>query len=280
MSSRLAAPKPVPVPVPVPNPVSATLFPPAPAGGDGRAQRTAIVLAPVMARWDGGAFFTRVTEPLLSSGHRVTVYDTLSLLRDGDDLAALTARWARVLVADGPVDLLVGNALGGAVVQALLAHEWTHRARVLLLSGPTVADEELNAKLERIASAVASHGLTTALGLLEAVVRRPEPKASEPKSAVADAADQEPADQEPAGHRLATGLRLLRDVDARRAVQDFPGRLLHLYGTESRLVRRHHLVAGPRHQCVGIPRSGMRPHADRPDLTGRAIARFLKEDDS
>ncbi|WP_393100185.1 hypothetical protein [Streptomyces sp. LN325] len=71
--------------------------------GDADAPRHAVVLAPVMPRWDHGSFFHQVAEPLLTSGHRITVYDTLSLLRDGDDLTALVDRWGRHLAphADG-----------------------------------------------------------------------------------------------------------------------------------------------------------------------------------
>ncbi|MFJ2744449.1 hypothetical protein ACIO3O_32900 [Streptomyces sp. NPDC087440] len=247
--------------------------------GDPGAPRHAVVLAPVLPRWDHGAFLRRAAGPLLASGHRVTVYDTLSLLHDGDDLKALVNRWAPYLAAAAP-DLLAGNALGGAVVQALLAQEWTRRARVLLLSGPTVADDELNTTLERIASAVANQGLPAALRLLDEAVRGPDRPAA---TAPAPAPDHPPSpDDELAGHRLAAGLRLLLDADARAPVHDFPGPLLHLYGEQSLLVRRRHLATGPgpQHRLVGVPRAGMRPHADRPDLTDAAVTRFLGAEDS
>ncbi|KOV63590.1 hypothetical protein ADK64_20305 [Streptomyces sp. MMG1121] len=253
------------------------------------APRHAVVLAPVMPRWDHGAFFHQVAEPLLASGHRITIYDTLSLLHDGDDLKALVHRWARHLAPDGDgpygpssaaaPDVLAGNALGGAVVQALLTHEWTHRAKVLLLSGPTVADDELNTKLERIAAAVGAQGLAPALRLLEDVVRgpgHPSGAATRPRTAP-DADRPAPFEEEPAGRRLSAGLRLLHDADVLEPVRDFPGALLHVYGEQSLLVQRKHLATGPRphHHLVGIPQAGMRPHADRPALTRDTIARFL-----
>ncbi|CAM5250087.1 hypothetical protein GCM10010329_08050 [Streptomyces spiroverticillatus] len=245
--------------------------------GDPDAPRHAVVLAPVLPRWDHGSFLRGAAGPLLASGHRVTVYDTLSLLHEGDDLKALVNRWAPHLAA-APPDLLAGNALGGAVVQALLAQEWTHRARVLLLSAPTVADDVLNTTLERIAAAVTDRGLPAALRLLEEAVRGPgRPTTTRP-------APTEPPlpDAESAGRRLAAGLRLLHDADAQTPVRDFPGPLLHLYGEKSLLVRRQHLATGPgpQHRLVGIPQAGMRPHADRPDLTDEAVTRFLGAEDS
>ncbi|MCQ4202876.1 hypothetical protein M4J06_007401, partial [Streptomyces coelicoflavus] len=157
--------------------------------GPAGAPRHAIVLAPVLARWDHGAFFRRIAGPFLDSGHRVTIHDTLSLLRDGDDLGSLVHRWARYLAprkdpgpapgAHGPSrhappDVLVGNALGGAVVQGMLGEEWTHRAKLLLLSGPTVTDHRLNTTLERIAATADAEGLPAATRLLEDVVRGPD----------------------------------------------------------------------------------------------------------
>jgi pimeloyl-ACP methyl ester carboxylesterase len=253
-----------------------------------------------MARWDDGAFFRQVAEPLLASEYRITIYDTLSLLCDGDDLKALVERWARYLAPDGGMsygddsydmcsfgpsetaapDMLIGNALGGAVVQALLSHEWTRSARVVLLSGPTVADGGLNTKLERIAVAVGAQGLPAALHLLEEVVRGPghEPAPYRRRGRNSWQGTQPPAqDEELARWRLAAGLRLLHDVDVREPVRAFSGPLLHLYGEQSLLVQRKHLSTGHRaqHHLVGIPQAGMRPHADQPALTREAVARFL-----
>ncbi|MGW8399485.1 alpha/beta fold hydrolase [Streptomyces lydicus] len=271
-----------------PHPEPARDVAPAPAAavlGEPDAPRHAVVLAPVMPRWDQGAFFREVAEPLLDRGHRITVHDTLSLLREGDDLKALVDRWAAHL-ATGPdrPDLLAGNALGGAVVQALLTHEWTHRAKVVLLSGPTVADDELNTKLERIAAAVGTDGLSTALHLLEDVVRGPDREpGTVPRQRPEPAAAPGPTpDEAVAGWRLSTGLRLLYDADVRGPVRDFPGPLLHLYGEQSLLVQRKHLATGPhpRHHLVGIPQAGMRPHVDQPALTRDAVARFLGAEES
>ncbi|MFD4344745.1 hypothetical protein ACFWQ6_07675 [Streptomyces coelicoflavus] len=272
--------------------------------GPAGAPRHAIVLAPVLARWDHGAFFRRIAGPFLDSGHRVTIYDTLSLLRDGDDLGSLVHRWARYLApredpgpASGahgpsghaPPDVLVGNALGGAVVQGMLGEEWTHRAKVLLLSGPTVADHRLNTTLERIAATADAEGLPAATRLLEDVVRGPDgpAAAAHQRPAAPDAPAHTPAPAAPArtpaadgpaaARRLAAGLRLLHDADARLPVRDFPGPLRHVYGERSRLVGREHLATGPlpHHRLVAVPRAGMRPHADRPDLVRHTLTRFL-----
>lgn len=126
----------------------------------------ALVLAPVTPRWDGGAFFTPVTRALTEAGLRVTVVDTLSAWDEQiDSLAALAARWRELLGRYGPVDLLCGNALGGAVAQALLPDLAPHTA-ALLVSGPARSDAVLEARLTEIAELAATGRSGEALALL------------------------------------------------------------------------------------------------------------------
>ncbi|MBB6174319.1 hypothetical protein HNR23_004379 [Nocardiopsis mwathae] len=238
----------------------------------------------MLPRWDHGAFFQRIAESLLGSGHRITVYDTLSIWREGDDLGTLADRWVRLLASssDAAPDVLVGNALGGAVVQSILAQEWTHQAKVLLLSAPTVADDALNSRLEGIAATVGTCGLAAALRRLGEVVRGPDHQPEGVGSGRDSDSIERPDshEQERAGRRLAAGLRLLRDLDVRSSVRGFPGSLLHVYGEQSLLVQRTHLATGTQsnHGYTGIPRAGMRPWADQPDLTSNAVAQFVEND--
>ncbi|MBO1337174.1 alpha/beta fold hydrolase [Streptomyces sp. VRA16 Mangrove soil] len=265
MTSPRTLPAPAPHPA-APGPVSVLL-------GDADARRTAVVLSPVMPHWDSGAFIEQVAGAFLGTGHRVLVHDTVSLLREGDDLARLTERWADVLRRGGPVDVLVGNALGGAVVQGLLDRPWTHGSDVVVLSGPTVADHELNTKLESIARAVDEQGLAEAVRLKDELVLGTARPAGPPAPY-----DGTAPDTARAAFRLAAGMRLLHDVDLADRVRAFPGRLLHVYGAESRLVRRAHLAAAAHHRCVEVPDAGMRPHSDRPELTRALLTRFLEEE--
>ncbi|MBC2867060.1 hypothetical protein H1R13_19435 [Streptomyces mexicanus] len=126
----------------------------------------ALVFAPVTPHWDEGAFFAPVIRALNRAGLRVTVVDTLALC-DGttDSLARVTARWRALLPAFGPVDLLCGNALGGAVAQALLPYVDPATA-VLLVSGPARTDAVLEQRLARIADLAAAGRTAEALALL------------------------------------------------------------------------------------------------------------------
>lgn len=102
----------------------------------------------------------------------MTVVDTLALCdATTPTLARLAARWRDLLPAFGPVDVLCGNALGGAVAQALLPHVDPATA-VLLVSGPARTDAVLERRLTEIADLAAAGRTEAALGLLH---RRVQP---------------------------------------------------------------------------------------------------------
>jgi len=231
------------------------------------------MFTPVTASWDEGASLRSAISPLIAAGYRVDIFDTLSMLRRGDGFHGLVDRWARYLASGSTVpDLLAGNALGGALVQSLLEREWTHRAKVLLISGPTIANEELNSKLEHVASIAAqgAKSLEEALDALEEFVRGPlGTGTSRPRVPVGDA--------ELAAWRISTGLRLLRDIDTSQAVRAFPGPLAHIYGEQSLLVQQQHVAIGrySHHHELAVPLAGMRPHIDQPFTTQEVITKFL-----
>ncbi|MDT7789971.1 MAG: hypothetical protein QOF58_8390 [Pseudonocardiales bacterium] len=220
----------------------------------------ALVLAPVLPRWDEGRFFTPVIRQLTDLGHEVEVADTLSRLDDSvTSLADLAARWE---VEAKSADLVVGNALGGAVAQTLLPS--LRPVPVLLVSAPTKADQMLASRLRSVADPAAAGDLTTALHRLTELVAPegvPVPNAS-------------PRATDPiACRRVSQGLRLLFDIDLTDEVNAHSGPLLHLVGERSQLVTEKH-VAG---EVVVVPGAGMRPHHDSPGFVAEHITWFVKE---
>ncbi|MEV5243432.1 hypothetical protein AB0K89_30605, partial [Streptomyces cinnamoneus] len=145
------------------SPVPAAVFAPRTAAARARA----LVLAPVLPQWDEGAFFAPVVRALTGAGVHVTVVDTLAAWdEDVTSLAALADRWHGLLPRFGPFDLLCGNALGGALAQALLPSVAPDTG-VLLVSAPTVADTVLEQRLTEIADAARAGDLAGSLALLD-----------------------------------------------------------------------------------------------------------------
>lgn len=235
--------------------------------------RRALVLSPVLAAWDRGAFFAPITATLIEAGYEVTIFDTLALLDDGDDLSSLSSRWADVLTAEyGRVDLLAGNALGGAVVTAMLSTPLARQARVLLLSSPTVADSRLSRRLDAIASRAAAGRLSEALRLLEF---RIAPSSDTGIAPIGPAGSPPPDSLDSRCHRLAAGLRLLAGIDLSQTALEFPGALLSIYGRRSQLVAETNVVTGPAHRRLAVPDAGMRPHLEFPELVGERVRDFV-----
>ncbi|MEU6505018.1 hypothetical protein [Streptomyces sp. NPDC046942] len=246
--------------------VPAAVFGPEAAAGPAHA----LVLAPVTPHWDQGAFFTPVTRVLADAGLRVTVVDTLSLWdEEVDSLDSLAARWRARLTDYGPVDLLCGNALGGAVAQALLPDVAPGTA-ALLVSGPARTDALLEARLTEIGDLAAGGRSDYALALLH---RRVQPHGHR-----TGADDTAPAPHDPdAGRRIAAGMRMLRGVDVTAAVRAHPGPLLQLVGSHSQLVTQRHTAAAPHHRVHVIQGAGMRPHFDRTAEVSAHVGAFLRE---
>lgn len=232
----------------------------------------AVVMAPMMAEWDDGAFCAPLTLLLLARGYRVSIYDTMSVADECSSLPQAAARWAEILTARHPhIDLAVGQAYGGALIQYLLADALVACPRVLGISAPTYCDDVLRANLCEVLDELLCAGPEAALQMLECKVLpysrldRPMRPQSAPPMTVS---------------RLYSGLTHLGYADARAQVTDYPGNVLWLYGEESRLIRGDNIIPAPYNalqRSVGLPHCGMRPLNDAKDTSLALIENFLDE---
>ncbi|XVN19572.1 alpha/beta hydrolase [Pseudomonas corrugata] len=172
----------------------------------------------------------------------------------------------------GQIDLLVGSALGGAVVQALLGTCLaTHVSNVLLLSSPALADGILDGRLGKMADLALLGDLEQALQLLDQLV---QPATRIRPSGPIDIDQTSAALQ---ARRLHLGFRLLNRLDLRQASHSYRGALLTVYGEQSQLVRgiNVHINEQARHCRLPIPDGGMRPLLDAPALVMRTVREHL-----
>lgn len=241
----------------------------------------ALCFAPVLQRWDGGECLSAVTRPLLARGYRVTVVDTLCLLAEGlTDVRQLADRWHRQLPRIGELDLLVGNALGGAVAQALLG---TVRPRhgVLLVSAPTRTDAALDRKLGAVAALAEQGAVDEAAALLHRLVQ-PQgeppaaPGATAPPAGPSEAGAGDEGDAE-AGRRVGRGLRLLMGTDVVAEARAYEGPLVHVVGSRSQLVTTAHVAGAAHHRTAVVDGAGMRPHRTHPAAFATIMDEFLDE---
>ncbi|MBV9847196.1 MAG: alpha/beta hydrolase [Kutzneria sp.] len=230
----------------------------------------ALVFSPVLARWDDGRFFGTVTGTLTAVGYRVTVVDTLATLdASAASVRDLARKWIPLLPELEPADLVVGNALGGALAQ-VLACVLRPPHGIVLVSAPTRADNSLAEKLSAIIEFADRGRLRQALALLERLVLPADTPPGRPLGA-----GSEFVDESAACRRVAGGLRLLVDVDVSAEAIGFPGALMHVVGARSQLVTTANVVAAAHHEIVSVPGAGMRPHVDRPAFVSGLLTRFV-----
>lgn len=237
----------------------------------------AVVMAPVMPYWDEGEFFAPLTERLVALGYRVMIFDSLSLQPAPGDLPTFADAWWQILQGLGPIQLLAGNALGGALVQRLLVSRWAAQIpAALLISAPTQADAQLDQRLGYMAQLAAAGELSEALRWLEHWVAPGGPALTHSASPARPIGAKPPRYRDEtrpdlpaealACARLERGFSLLEKLDVRDAVHAYPGKLVSLYGEHSQLVRACN-VSFPRtarHRAASIAGSGMRPHIEQP----------------
>jgi pimeloyl-ACP methyl ester carboxylesterase len=231
----------------------------------------ALVFAPVLPVWDGGVFFRPVIDTLTGGGYRVTVVDTLAALDGGvTSVSALAQRLRSQVTEHGPIDLLCGNALGGAVAQALLP-DIPPGTGVLLVSAPSKSDSRLAGRLAGIADLADNGRLAESLDLLDRLVLPVGARRHAPRPLRLQ-------DRHLAARRIATGLRLLSDVDLSAEVRGHPGPLLNLVGERSQLVGVRHTVAAAHHRVRVVPGCGMRPHIEQAGLVSEIVKGFLRNE--
>jgi pimeloyl-ACP methyl ester carboxylesterase len=231
------------------------------------------VLSPVMPVWDEGAFIKPLTEHFLSAGYRVVVFDSLSLpVVPQETLKAFSKRWARALQPWGVPSVLVGVALGGALALELVSTlPIASTPALLLLSSPAKANALLDARLGRMAELADMGEVEEAKRLLDALVL--------PEGAGVQAVSESLGSTSlvSQGERLARGFRLLAGIDLSESLRQYQGRVLNIFGEQSQLVSRLHVIDTPsvNQHTLCISGGGMRPLADDLGAVLKAVDRFL-----
>ncbi|MBP1139995.1 hypothetical protein ACTACN_18525 [Pseudomonas syringae] len=220
------------------------------------------ILSPVMPVWDEGGFAQPLIEHFTAAGFQVTVFDSLSLpVVPDEDFGAFTERWACALEQWGVPDVLVGVALGGALVQALAGTSFLQSTpALLLLSSPAKADGLLDSRLGHMADLAEQGHVEQARHLLDNLVL-PDGQVHERADPAGHESDATLSMQ---GQRLTVGFRLLAGVDLSECLLDYQGRVLSVFGEKSQLVGVRNVLRtrGRKQRSLCVEGGGMRPLAD------------------
>ncbi|AJT41723.1 hypothetical protein [Psychromicrobium lacuslunae] len=231
-----------------------------------------LFLAPYLPSWDQGAFFEPLAALLRERGHRINFVDTVEPVgKSVHDFAALVAYW-RARIDFSEFDLLAGNALGGAVLQALLEDSGVHLP-VVLFSSPTVADPVLVGKLNAIVELNRSGNAEAAHQLLTQLIA-PGTTGSAP---LVESNEAQLTESSSRSNPRTEALSFFQGLELSGAVANYDGRILSIVGELSQLVTREHLRRREQDQSLEVARAGMRAHQQEPEFLREKIEQFINE---
>lgn len=219
----------------------------------------AVILAPVMPVWDGGAFCAPLVTLLEQKGYSVTVIDTLSLIERDDPQSAIESLCQTLNSRSQRPWLLVGFAMAGTLAQMLAPH-LRGVSGVVTVSAPGFADEKLTTRLVRLISMLEKGELGPAVDVLHHYVLPEGQPAPEATYTLPDAGKMS------AIQRMLTGFSLLLKMDARADIARYDGKYLAIVGEKSQLASWENQTHShrPLHTYKRIPGAGMRPWNDNP----------------
>lgn len=160
-------------------------------------------------------------------------------------------------------DLVLGFSFGGSLLQYLLPNLSNTKAKIILLSSPTVIDQELNQKISRIRELLLADKINEAVNYLNSFIFK------DYKNSNKNILNQQ------AINRLLEGFRLILEVDARSSIESSVKPHLHLCGDESLLVNINHIKINKTSSIISIPNAKMRVLQDNPQYCETIIKNYL-----
>jgi pimeloyl-ACP methyl ester carboxylesterase len=248
--------------------------------GDIVGRGNVVILGPVNPVWHGSDFCRPLLELLLSRRKTVFVVDSLHLLSEERDAAAIDSslrNLADFIRNQLPhPELIAGYALGGSLAMRLTEY-LPEVPRVLSLSGPGFIDPPLRRHLSALLQHLDAGDLQACLHLLARLVA---PAGSIPEAAHQDSISAQHLQQ--GLSRMRKGFRFLLELDARPALKAFAGRVLCMLGQLSQLATMENLAtqgASDARQVTQVPRAGMRVMLDNREFTLSNLSEWMEKDD-
>ena len=112
-------------------------------------KKVALILAPIMPKWDGGDFCKLIATLLQEKGLEPSIVDTLSYVQEADPEKVVATLVEQIKKIYGSPFLLVGFAMGGTLAQ-MLAQYIQPLGGLLTFSAPGYVDQPLKERLEKL----------------------------------------------------------------------------------------------------------------------------------
>ena len=233
--------------------------------------KTAIIMAPIMEKWDKGNFCKPLTNILINSGYKVSIYDSSCCANMYDSIDEVALFWLKILKnKHSSIDLLIGQAYGGTVAFNLINIDPQICCNAITISSPAKSDNLLRYRLNEIIDLLSSDRYAEALHFLGWRVHSEYSPQMPPKPQTLSLPNIK--------DRLIPGFKHLCNSNIKHITKEFKGKIISLYGDSSRLVHEKNIMKPTKnHSIYIIEKSGMRPFLDSNEKCMGIINQFIIE---
>lgn len=236
----------------------------------------ACIFSPILARWDNGAFCSELLQVLEEFGYNITIYDSMSILLGVNDFQEALDLWHQTLIEEnnGSFDLVIGQAFGGTLVQALLKNLFCSCPKTLLISAPSFVNKILQEKFQMIQRFFSKNCGQEGQVLLEKLTLPLGASICEETARLASSKLTRIEIQ-----RAIKGFSLLQKADVREDVAGYEGAVLSMVGASSQLVCYETIFINQTRKnqiAVSLSGCGMRPIKENPTCALPIIRLFLE----
>ncbi len=226
----------------------------------------AVVLGPIQASWDKGAFAKPIVNWLSNLHYEVHLVDCMLFSQEKSPDSVLSRIHETIADKVQALNLVVGYAFGG-LAAAHLANRFPD-ASVLGLSSPLCLKDDLQAKIQEMCDLLDQNKSEHALALLHRWVGDTQVVKSGSQPLNLEVAQQ-----------ISRMFHVLLDLSKKPISLPYRKKPLFLYGQDSKLVTCSHLPERLRPFMQIVPSAGMRLLSDAPNATISFASEWILKND-
>jgi len=223
-------------------------------------EKHVIMIGPIQAVWDDGAFAAPLFKPLSDLGYIVTCLDSMQFAAV-NDVDKLADDIAMAIAAVTPVPSLIGGHAFGGLAAICMAERFPFAA-ILGLSAPVETDHDLREQLTAICTLLDDGMPAHAMDMLHKLVKF---------SGRDGDVDLQTAQD------MSRMFKYLIALASRSFMPLQNPKALFLYGTESAMVTSKHIPASLQRYARSVPDAGMRLLNDASAVTVDIILNWIQE---
>lgn len=234
----------------------------------GQGKKKLLIFAPILPQWNPSTDIEK-TFHHYTQDYSIEHIDTLSVTMGSKSISEALLKFKDYFVQHcANADVLIGFAFGGTLLQHI-ADIIPRHCKLVLISAPTYADNNLVKKLESVLSLLSNNQLLEAINLVELLV---QPRGQVTHTGLTNI--ECILNVANAKERLLHGYGLMIQTDARNTVNIGSHQSLAIIGEHSQLATLDNVLLSSKRIRV-VPNAGMRVLDSNPELIHSILDQFL-----